>query len=513
MSILDTAIIQLRRYIDHRLALQEPYRSTVAGTDGDLVRITRLGASTADAEPSAKVTLEPLTIGDEVMVQPVLGKPVVVGKVRRSSSAELPPESGSVSGKILVTGAAGANWVDAGILYASNYSSLQTALDAAENRNNDGRWGSTVQTRHGLIEVTAQIVVPISVVLRGAGPRATELRAGSGFPANTPLVRLGRGTSVAEAGIGVEDMSIHCNYVTGSTGIFTDSAHEPSAIRRVIVAQYMSRGIWTKWADTQPGNYTQHLLIEDSEVFAPNTGAAVASIDIGQAGNPVTVRRTTVNAYAPGTTNTPYAIRAVDAPLIIDACHFEEHNVGIRVEQGAGSKGSLILLGATGHPTLTRMVEIDGYVSGVIMGLQTVGSPEGVWHSEANGGAGGLIAGDVAFMPLLGIGQNIVKSVTADFTGPFLHQPEDVILINPSAGSRWIVLPGAQFNKGRSLTYKRIGTNTSNNVDIAAGSGDSIDGVAAKRLSWGPPNAAITVVSDGNDWWITSQVGTVTDTF
>lgn len=90
MSFLDTAIGRLYRYIDGRLQDVAPYRAIVDGVDGDLVYLSRLGADTPDAEPYAKVTSDILAEGDEVMVVPVLGKPVVIGKVRRTEGTPTP---------------------------------------------------------------------------------------------------------------------------------------------------------------------------------------------------------------------------------------------------------------------------------------------------------------------------------------------------------------------------------------------------------------------------------------
>jgi hypothetical protein len=60
-----------------------PSRAVVTSVSGNLTYIKRLGASTADAEPYAKVTADTFVAGDEVMVLPVLGTPVIMGKVRR----------------------------------------------------------------------------------------------------------------------------------------------------------------------------------------------------------------------------------------------------------------------------------------------------------------------------------------------------------------------------------------------------------------------------------------------
>lgn len=83
MSIVNAAIKQIYRTIDRRVSGVTSFRAVVVGTSGNLTTIQRLGASTADAEPYAKVTADTFTAGDEVMCTPVNGKPVIIGKVRR----------------------------------------------------------------------------------------------------------------------------------------------------------------------------------------------------------------------------------------------------------------------------------------------------------------------------------------------------------------------------------------------------------------------------------------------
>lgn len=83
MSYLENALRRITATIDSRVTGVTPFRATVTSVSGNLTYIQRLAASTADAEPYAKVTADTLIAGDEVMCMPVNGKPVIIGKVRR----------------------------------------------------------------------------------------------------------------------------------------------------------------------------------------------------------------------------------------------------------------------------------------------------------------------------------------------------------------------------------------------------------------------------------------------
>ena len=76
----------------------------------------------------------------------------------------------------------------------------------------------------------------------------------------------------------------------------------------------------------------------------------------------------------------------------------------------------------------------------------------------------------------------------------------DVVLCDCSATAQTITLPAAGgTNAGRRYTIKRVST-SANLVTVATGSG-TIDGAATRVLAAGSYDA-ITVVSDGTNWWI-----------
>lgn len=83
MTPLASALRRITSLIDRRVAEVTPFRAHVQSTSGNLTYIKRIAASTADAEPYAKVTADTFTNGDEVMCIHVNGKPVIIGKVRR----------------------------------------------------------------------------------------------------------------------------------------------------------------------------------------------------------------------------------------------------------------------------------------------------------------------------------------------------------------------------------------------------------------------------------------------
>jgi len=79
---------------------------------------------------------------------------------------------------------------------------------------------------------------------------------------------------------------------------------------------------------------------------------------------------------------------------------------------------------------------------------------------------------------------------------------DDVVLVNANAGAFDVTLPNANVVTGRRVQIKRI--TTSANVVTVKSAGGTIDNVAAGTgiaLAGGSLNA-ITVVSDGTNWWI-----------
>lgn len=92
MGYLDAAMKKLEQMIVRRFDVAAPFRATVDSIDGTtgMVAIKRLDATTAETELRARVGLDSLAVGDEVLCLPVSGAPVIVGKVHRTDPPGLP---------------------------------------------------------------------------------------------------------------------------------------------------------------------------------------------------------------------------------------------------------------------------------------------------------------------------------------------------------------------------------------------------------------------------------------
>ncbi|WP_158941443.1 hypothetical protein [Granulicella sp. S190] len=94
---------------------------------------------------------------------------------------------------------------------------------------------------------SAQWIIPLGSVVSGensapGGGRGTTLVASAtSFPTNIPVVFLG--DALQSEGPLIENITIDCNHVTGSIGIFSDRVQELGGVRNVSVINYKAIGI------------------------------------------------------------------------------------------------------------------------------------------------------------------------------------------------------------------------------------------------------------------------------
>ena len=94
-------------------------------------------------------------------------------------------------------------------------------------------------------------------------------------------------------------------------------------------------------------------------------------------------------------------------------------------------------------------------------------------------------------------------SKTADYT---VTASDSIVVGNPSTANITFTLPTASGIAGRRYTFKNISSTYSVIID---GSGtETIDGATTKTL--GSQYAVIVIFSDGTNWLIESQLGTIT---
>ena len=133
----------------------------------------------------------------------------------------------------------GADCLNAGTIIANpvcdgttdNAAAIQSALNAARAQG-----GGTV-----LIPISSQPCGIASQLTVYTGTtlnlqsRDNKIKALSSFPTNTPLVRLGDGTTYTYSA-NVVNGTIDCNNITGSTGIFSNAAQEQSGYHNMVIS-------------------------------------------------------------------------------------------------------------------------------------------------------------------------------------------------------------------------------------------------------------------------------------
>jgi hypothetical protein len=131
--------------------------------------------------------------------------------------------------------------------------------------------------------INSQLVIPGNVIMEGAGGSQTVIKAGSSFPANTPMVRLGVGTENNVSSTRAEHLKINCNNTTGCTGLYSNNANENAGAIDVTVMYAPQYGFWIDGTQTgNPGNPTPgHWILRDSGTCCGADVAAVYAADSG----------------------------------------------------------------------------------------------------------------------------------------------------------------------------------------------------------------------------------------
>lgn len=229
-----------------------------------------------------------------------------------------------------------------------NLVTLQAAIDAALV-SAGGVNSNTVMLPRGVMLVSNQIKVKNGVRLLGDGKGASSIKAAGAFPINTPVVRLGDSTGIVFQ-CRLEYLNVHCNNISGSTGVYSTEVQEGSGLLHVGLFGH------DKYGAEFDGAGCSQFALQELEVYCGVSGADKGLYLHGSAGTN-TVEWVTLNC----------AGRAASVGLHVTAgnynlkqIHAEQCTDGISFAGGAG-----LVDGLLGSADVTNLLHIGGATSSV----------------------------------------------------------------------------------------------------------------------------------------------------
>jgi hypothetical protein len=185
---------------------------------------------------------------------------------------------------------------------------------------------------------TAQWVIPLGSIVTGGGSvpgggRGTTLIADRAFPTNTPVVYLGDYN--ASGGSLIENITIDCNHVKGSVGVFSDRVQELGGVRNVSVINYKAVGIkMVDQFDLPPntGGSPENFIMDELQLSG-DAGSTCILVRVGvggqRGGGHITCSSSLVE-----TGNLSCSAGVVTATFTANTIH---NGTAIGVESGTGS--------------------------------------------------------------------------------------------------------------------------------------------------------------------------------
>jgi len=119
--------------------------------------------------------------------------------------------------------------------------------------------------------------------------------------------------------------------------------------------------------------------------------------------------------------------------------------------------------------------------------------------------SGNVGIGNASANSLLQVSGPIATALANKTAAYTITATDSTITGDASGGAFTVTLPTAASITGRQYTIKR--TNATNNITVACNGAETIDGATTKTL--GTQWAGFTVQSNGTNWVITAQMGTI----
>lgn len=217
--------------------------------------------------------------------------------------------------------------------------------------------GNRVLLPQGAAMIAAQINIPNRVAFCGVNKRGSVLRAAAGHAGPYMLTVINGTSSMFDNAL--RDVTLDCNDVAGLGGVVSDAWQEGGGMRDVLIQKFKTHGVLLR------SGFGGAALAEisQSEIFSAASGAlsGIRCDQISAVGAfMLKVRDTTIAGDS--VNKLPIGIDMLNDSLHCQNVHFEDCTAGIALS----GVGHHVLIGVTGGPGVTNVVEISSNFTGTL---------------------------------------------------------------------------------------------------------------------------------------------------
>jgi hypothetical protein len=255
-----------------------------------------------------------------------------------------------------------------------------------------------------------------------------------------------------------------------------------------------------KFTDTDGGDNYSHYVNGSSHVLSYNNSDSRYDIIVnGTGGVGIGVINPNTSGLVVNTGNVGIGTTAPSANLTVSGLEGASGTINIWADDGddAADKIALSMSAAdvfsiqpsADSTTGIQILDTDGGTP--ILNIDTTNEYVGIGTTAPS-----------SILEVAGAIETALSTKTTDYT---VTASDSVVIGNPSSADITFTLPTAVGIAGRQYTFKNI--NVTYNTIIDGSGTETIDGALTKTLD---TRAAIVIISDGANWMVKSQLGTIT---